>query len=115
MMNFSKTFLKILGLIGLLATVGLAVFNWVRIYGLIQASQRFGVEQQNPNPMVLVGTVVALIAGLLLGIGLAMPSQTFKKRYERTREAELESEAKEAGFNGAAPAPRPSLDNTEEA
>lgn len=114
MMNFSKTLLKILGVVALIAAVGLAVYNWVRIYGLIQASQRFGVEQQNPNPMVLLGTGVALLSGLLLGLGLAMPSQTFKKRYERKREAELETEAKDAGFNGAESAPRPTLDTSEE-
>lgn len=100
-MNFSKNLLMILGGILLLLVIGLSVYNWIEVYGLLQAAQRFGTEQRNPNYLIALAVAGGGLGGLLLGLGLAMPRQTFKARYQSQLKADRLDAAETAGFKGA--------------
>ncbi len=74
--------LAIIGLIGLLAGIGLALYNQLvplqNVYVLASTVNRNGdnVVLNDPRPMVLLQTGLALAGGLLLGLGLGMPKKT---------------------------------------
>ncbi|GEM_PF-1642929 len=105
-MKFSKNLLMILGGILLLLVVGLSVYNWIEVYGLLQAAQRFGTEQRNPNYLIVLAVAGGALGGLLLGLGIAMPRQTFKARYQNQLRADRLDAAETAGFKGASTAER---------
>lgn len=111
MMKFSKTLLTVLGVVLVLGTVGLAIYNWVQIFGLEQAAQRFGTTQRNPNYLVLIALAAAFLGGLLLGVAMAMPSKTFKARYAEMQKNERIEAAQSAGFSGASTLPKDNFRN----
>lgn len=74
--------LAVLGLLGLVAGIGLGLYNQLvplqNIYVLASTVNRNGdnVVLTDPRPMVLLQTGLALVGGLLLGLGLGMPKKT---------------------------------------
>lgn len=102
MMRFSKTLLVVLGCVAALAFMGVMIYNVIEInqlHAVAVANRSAGFN--NPRNWVLIGAGLGLVAGLLLGMGLAMPSKTFKARYSELRKAEEIVEARNAGYNGA--------------
>ncbi len=83
-------------------------FVGVMVYDVIQINQLHAVAIANrsagfanPRNWVMIAAALGLVAGLLLGMGIALPDKTFKARYKELRSAEENLAAKEAGFNGA--------------
>ncbi len=74
--------LAVAGLIGLVGGVGLALYNQLvplqNVYVLASTVNRNGdnVVLNDPRPMVLLQTGLALAGGLLLGLGLGMPKRS---------------------------------------
>lgn len=102
MMRFSKTLLVVLGCVAALAFLGLMIYNVIQInqlHAVAVANRSAGFA--NPRNWVLIASGVGLLSGLLLGMGMAMPSKTFKARYSELRKAEQIVEANNAGYNGA--------------
>lgn len=102
MMKFSKTLLLVLGCVAGLAFIG------VMIYVVIQLNQLHAVAIANrsagfvnPRNWTLIGAGLGLLAGLLLGMGVAMPDRSFKVRYAEVRKAEQVLDAQSRGFTGA--------------
>ena len=102
MMKFSKTLLLVLGVVATIAFVG------VMIYAVIKIDQQWMVaisnrsqDFANPRNWALIGSGLGLLAGLLLGMGVALPSRSFKARYEELRKAERVADAQAAGYSGA--------------
>lgn len=89
MMKFSKSLLTVLGLIVLIGFIGVLIYDVIMINQLhaVAGSQR-SVEYQNPRNWVLIAAGLGLAAGFLLGAALAMPSRSFKARYEELRQRE---------------------------
>ena len=90
MMKFSKSLLTVLGLIALIGFIGVMIYDVIMINQLhaVAGSQR-SIEYANPRNWVLIAAGLGRLAGVLRGAALAMPSRSFKARYEelRTREA----------------------------
>ncbi|MGI5951595.1 MAG: hypothetical protein ACOX61_07085 [Brooklawnia sp.] len=108
MMKFSKTLLLVLGAVASIAFIG------VMIYAVIKIDQQWMVaismrsqDFANPRNWALLGAGLGLLAGLLLGLGFALPGQSFKARYAEVRRTEQIADAKAAGFNGARSVARP--------
>lgn len=102
MMKFSKTLLMVLGMVGLLAFLGLMIYVVIEVnqlHAVAVANRSAGFA--NPRNWMLLATGLGLLSGLLLGMGLAMPSRTFKARYAELRKAEEVAEANLNGFQGA--------------
>jgi len=106
MMKFSKTLMMVLGVVALLAFVGVMIYNVIEInqmHAVAIANRSTGFP--NPRNWVLIGAALGLLAGLLLGVALALPNKTFKSRYAEVRKAEQIAEARAAGFTGSSSAP----------
>ena len=102
MMRFSKTLLTVLGCVAALAFIGVMVYVVIEVnqlHAVAVANRSAGFV--NPRTWMLIGSGLGLLAGLLLGMGIAMPSQSFKARYAELRKAEQVSQAQVSGFNGA--------------
>ncbi|MDI9626994.1 MAG: hypothetical protein QM286_00315 [Acidobacteriota bacterium] len=105
MMKFSKTLLVVLGVVISLAFAG------VMIYVVIQVNQLHAVAIanrsagfMNPRNWMLIGAGLGFLGGFMLGLGLALPSQTFKARYAELRRAEEIVAAKQTGLDRASAA-----------
>lgn len=102
MMKFSKTMLMVLGLVAAIAFIGVMVYVVIEVnqlHAVAVANRSAGFD--NPRSWMLISMGLALLAGLLLGMGIAMPSKSFKARYTELRKAEEIAVAKQNGFNGA--------------
>ena len=98
MMRFWKTMLLVLGLIVLVAFIGIMVYNVIEVnqlHAVAIANRSAGFD--NPRNMMLIGSGLGLAAGLLLGLGIATPSRGFKARYADARKAEAISDAEAQG------------------
>ncbi|EPH02281.1 hypothetical protein HMPREF1531_01587 [Propionibacterium sp. oral taxon 192 str. F0372] len=94
--------LLVLGLIVLVAFIGIMVYNVIEVnqlHAVAIANRSAGFD--NPRNMMLIGSGLGLAAGLLLGLGIATPSRGFKARYADARKAEAISDAEAQGFHGA--------------
>lgn len=102
MMRFSKSLLLVLGAIAGIAFLGVVIYNVIKIDQLwMVAGANRSLEYANPRNMMLIGAGLGLVAGLLLGMGIMMPSKSFKERYAEVRKAERVTDAQAAGFSGA--------------
>lgn len=108
MMKFSKTFLMVLAVVVLLCFVGVMIYNVIEINQLqAVASANRSTEFKNPRNWVLIGAALGVAGGFLLGVSLAMPSKTFKARYEELRKSEAINEAKQNGYSSSTGIRRP--------
>lgn len=101
MMQFSKNLLLVLGGILGVAFVALMFYDVIQInqlHAVAIANRSAGFE--NPRNWVMLGALLGLVSGLLLGMGIAMPSKSFKARYAETRKLE-----EGLGSDAAHPAP----------
>lgn len=97
MMRFSKNLLLVLGSVAGIAFVALMVYDIVQInqlHAVAVANRSAGFA--NPRSWVMIGALLGLVAGLLLGMGIAMPNKTFKARYAEARRLEAGLDAGEA-------------------
>lgn len=102
MQKFSKTLFTVLGIVALVAFIGLAIYNIIEINQLhAVANANRSAQFHNPRNLILIGYAVGLLAGLLLGLAWAMPSKSFKARYADQRKAESIADASAAGYHGA--------------
>ncbi len=102
MLKFSKSLLTVLGMIALIAFIGVCVYNVIEINQLhAVSSANRSREFTNPRNWVLIGAGLGLLSGFLLGVAMAMPGKSFKRRYAEQRKAEQVNEAHEAGYYGA--------------
>lgn len=105
MMRFSKNLLLVLGVVVAIAFVALMVYDVVQInqlHAVAIANRSAGFA--NPRNWVMLGAALGLVAGLLLGLGIAMPSKSFKARYAEIRKQEAGDSARaelEDQFNQA--------------
>lgn len=90
MMKFSKTLFLWLGIIAVVAFIGLMVYDVIMINQLhaVASAMRSTQYQGNPRNWVLLASGLGVLAGFLLGISLGMPSKSFKSRYEELRASE---------------------------
>ena len=81
MMRFSKNLMLVLGSVAGIAFVALMVYNVVQInqlHAVAIANRSAGFA--NPRNWVMIAAALGLVAGLLLGMGIALPDKTFKAR-----------------------------------
>ena len=89
MMRFSKNLMLVLGSVAGIAFVALMVYNVVQInqlHAVAIANRSAGFA--NPRNWVMIAAALGLVAGLLLGMGIALPDKTFKARYAEARRLE---------------------------
>lgn len=105
MMKFWKTLLLVLGIIATIAFLVLMGYVVIEVNQLAAvASANRSNDFKNPRNFMLIGTGVGFLAGILLGLGIAMPSRGFKARYKDARKAEAIEDAQARGFTGASAA-----------
>ncbi|MGL4831708.1 MAG: hypothetical protein ACRCWS_03880 [Propionibacteriaceae bacterium] len=79
-MKFLKGTFAILGLVGLLGGAGYLLFyiQLNRMNSLVQVANanKSGNLIANPMPLIWIGAAIVAVAGLLLGLGIAMPKKT---------------------------------------
>ena len=84
MLKVLKSTLIIIGVILLVVTIVLMVWNIVQINALVtvaNANQSAAAAPNgNPRWWILLGCVGALASGFVLGAGLGIPQRTFKQR-----------------------------------
>jgi hypothetical protein len=116
MLKFLKSFLLVVGGLVLIGVVVLAVKN---TYDITQVVNAANINKSNdvfasPRNWVLIMTAAALVAGLVLGIGLAMPKLTFKQALQQKEADEAKKLADMAQAAVAPSAPAPEHNKTEQ-
>ncbi|MDR2895710.1 MAG: hypothetical protein LBV30_03515 [Propionibacteriaceae bacterium] len=86
MLKFLKQFCIWLGIILIVATIGLVIWDTIQINTLAAVANANKSSSagfiENPRNWVLLGVAAALIGGVVLGLGLGMPGHTFKQKME---------------------------------
>ena len=103
-MRFLKTLLLVVGIILIVGAIGLGIYDVVQIDQMLTAGSTS--MQVDLRLWVILMGVLALVGGLLTGIGLVLPNASFNARYEARRKNENILAAKQAGFAGATSVPR---------
>jgi len=92
MLKFVKGLLIVVGVIFVVATIVLMVWDIFQINALVTAanSAQASTATPNPNPRwwVLLAGVGALIGGFALGFGLGIPNRSFKNRLKDATQAD---------------------------
>ena len=92
MLKFAKKLLIVVGLIVAVAAFVFMLYEWTLATGSLRNIVA-AATANNSNPekaaafaatvsMVWLPIVAALVGGLVLGLGIGIPSETFKQRYE---------------------------------
>lgn len=95
-MKFLKRFFLILGAVLVLATAGLLLYAFrlstdslnAIISAALQGKSLMNDVYNRTQLELLIGVIGALIGGIVLGIGIAWPRRTFKRRLEDKQAAE---------------------------
>jgi len=86
MLKVAKWVLIIIGIVLIVVTIVLMVWDVFQINTLVTVANANQSAQGTPNPnprlWVLLGAVAALIGGFALGFGLGLPRRTFKQRLQ---------------------------------
>jgi len=93
MLKFLRVVCIAVGIVLIVATLGLMIWNVIQINQLVTTADAANMLT-NPNPRywVMLGVGGALVGGFALGLGLGMPKQTFKQRLADHVEQEDQSE-----------------------
>jgi len=95
MLKFLKGLLIVVGIIFVVATIVLMVWDIIQINALVTAanSAQAATATPNANPRwwVLLAGVGALVGGFALGFGLGIPNRTFKSRLKTAASAPADS------------------------
>lgn len=86
MLKFTKAVFAVLGLAVLAVAIYFLVklmWRWNTVMGYAQANH---ATVENPRAFMFITACAALVAGLLLGIGIAMPRRTAHSIRKSTRE-----------------------------
>ncbi|MDR2975510.1 MAG: hypothetical protein LBV00_12530 [Propionibacteriaceae bacterium] len=84
MLKFLKQLLIWIGVVVIVATIVVMVWDTIQLNQLIavvNASKSTQASQAgNPLPWLLIAVAAGLVGGLLLGLGIGLPGRTFKQR-----------------------------------
>jgi len=107
MLKFAKHVLLILGAILVVAAASWLLYEFVlsgySLKNLVHAPMNDSTAVGHYTTMemgILLSAVIALIGGFILGLGLGIPSATFKQRYEQ-RQADAAKKLGEAAADDA--------------
>jgi hypothetical protein len=91
MRRFFRSLLIWLGIVLIVATAGLTVWNLIQINSLV-ATASAATATLNPRYWVLLAVAGGLLGGFTLGAGVGLPKRTFKQRLEEHTEQAAASE-----------------------
>lgn len=100
-MKILKWLVVVLGIAALVAAGYYTYRGWLDLRNLVAIAESLrSIPQVNPQPQLMAGIGLALLAGLLLGAGLVMPRRTANRIRNETlqsvavaREADIRSRA----------------------
>jgi len=109
MLKILKGLLIVIGVVCVVLAIVLVVKNIIDINQLsaVASANKSNNLYPNPRNQVLIMGGAGLVGGFMLGLGLGMPSQTFKRKNEDRQKQAATQMAQDAGHNGSTPAPRP--------
>ena len=80
MLRFLKVFFTALGVVLVVATVVLTVYTMIQVNHLWTVADAAAANPNDPRWLILLSIGAGLIGGLILGLGLALPSRTYRQR-----------------------------------